>query len=80
MKISGGKLFENINFPVGTMFWARTKALKPLFDLNLSWSDYPDEPLPYDGSMLHAIERILPIIIGKNSFKATLINNPSQKR
>jgi len=80
MKISRGKLFENINFPVGTMFWARTKALKPLFDLNLSWSDYPDEPLPYDGSMLHAIERILPIIIEKNSFKATLINNPSQKR
>lgn len=49
-------------FPVGTMFWARSKALRKLFDLHLTWSDYPDEPLPYDGSMLHAVERILPFV------------------
>jgi hypothetical protein len=47
-------------FPVGTMFWARTKALGPLFDLRLDWDDYPDEPVPYDGTVLHALERILP--------------------
>ncbi|MEA2952042.1 MAG: hypothetical protein QOJ96_1562 [Alphaproteobacteria bacterium] len=47
-------------FPVGTMFWARTKALGPLFDLKLDWNDYPDEPLPYDGTVLHALERLLP--------------------
>ena len=80
MKMLGVELFENINFPVGTMFWGRTKALKPLFDLKLEWSDYPEEPLPYDGSMLHAIERVLPIIIGGNCYKASLISNPSQIR
>lgn len=50
----------SINFPVGTMFWARAKALEPFLKLNLQWEDYPPEPLPYDGSMLHAIERLLP--------------------
>jgi glycosyltransferase involved in cell wall biosynthesis len=48
------------NFPVGTMFWARTKALMPLFDLKLGWDDYPAEPVPIDGTILHAIERLLP--------------------
>ncbi len=47
-------------FPVGTMFWARPQALAPIFDLKLDWDDYPNEPLPIDGSMLHALERLLP--------------------
>ena len=56
---SGRKHFV---FPVGTMFWARSKALRKLFELHLTWSDYPEEPLPYDGTMLHAIERLLPFV------------------
>jgi lipopolysaccharide biosynthesis protein len=48
------------DFPVGTMFWARTKALMPLFDLRFKWGDYPEEPVPIDGTLLHAIERLLP--------------------
>jgi lipopolysaccharide biosynthesis protein len=50
----------SINFPVGTMFWARTRALEPFLKLNLQWENYPEEPLPYDGSMLHAMERLFP--------------------
>ena len=50
------------DFPIGTMFWARTAALKPLFDLKLGWENYPPEPLPYDGTILHAIERLLPFV------------------
>jgi len=48
----------SMNFPVGTMFWVRTAALKPLIDLNLKWEEYPEEPIPIDGSVLHALERI----------------------
>lgn len=47
------------DFPVGTMFWARTAALLPLLNLRLGWDDYPNEPLPYDGTVLHALERLL---------------------
>jgi hypothetical protein len=52
----------SINFPVGTMFWARSEALKPLLDLNLQWEDYPEEPIPVDGSTLHAMERFFGIV------------------
>ncbi len=53
---------RSIDFPIGTMFWARPAALKPLFDLRLGWDDYPAEPVPIDGTMLHALERLLPVI------------------
>lgn len=50
------------DFPVGTMFWARSAALAPLFRLGLDWDDYPQEPLPIDGTILHALERLLPFV------------------
>jgi len=50
------------DFPAGTMFWARTAALKPLFDVKLEWEDYPTEPVTSDGTILHAIERLLPLV------------------
>ena len=53
---------RSIDFPIGTMFWMRPAALKPLFDLKLGWDDYPQEPVPIDGTMLHALERLLPVI------------------
>ena len=56
------QLPEAINFPVGTMFWARQGALSRLYNLGLSWNDYPSEPIGYDGTMLHAVERLLPQI------------------
>ncbi|WP_194948329.1 rhamnan synthesis F family protein [Actinomyces trachealis] len=43
--------------PLGTMFWFRPKALKPLFDYDWQWSDFPPEPNNNDGTILHAIER-----------------------
>jgi glycosyltransferase involved in cell wall biosynthesis len=49
-------------FPGGTMFWARPGALKALFELKLDWNDFPGEPLPEDGTILHAIERLLPLV------------------
>lgn len=56
--ISNDALPENFLFPVGTMFWARTSVILPLISLNYSWSDCPPEPLPYDGSFLHGLERL----------------------
>ena len=62
----------SMNFPVGTMFWARTAALKPLIDLNLKWEDYPEEPLPIDGSMLHAMERLIGIVPGIAGYRTVV--------
>ncbi len=44
--------------PLGTMFWFRPNALKPLFDENWQYNDFPEEPNQNDGTILHAIERL----------------------
>ncbi len=68
------------SFPVGTMFWARPAALAPLLDLGLDWSEYPAEPLPYDGSMLHAIERLLPIVVAHTGYRRAAVHVPGSTR
>lgn len=50
----------HFDFPIGTMFWARPRALAPLLRLDLRDGDFPPEPLPIDGTLLHALERIIP--------------------
>ena len=55
------ELPENFSFPVGTMFWARVDALRRFWALGLDWEDYPEEPIPRDGTILHALERLLPL-------------------
>lgn len=52
-------------FPEGSMFWARTDALSQLLDMPLEWEDFPEEPIPTDGTLAHAIERIILISASK---------------
>ena len=63
---------ENFNFPVGTMFWVKKGALTKLYELEWEWNDYPLEPLPHDGTILHAIERLIPIIVNKQGYNYKL--------
>jgi lipopolysaccharide biosynthesis protein len=51
--------FPIIEFPQGSMFWARTARLKPMFELDLRYEDFPPEPLGMDGSIAHGVERLL---------------------
>lgn len=46
--------------PMGAMFWFRPDALKKLISLNWTYQDFPKEPLPHDGSLIHSIERAYP--------------------
>lgn len=59
MNVSEALSLPTFDFPAGSFFWCRPKALRPLLDLNLDWHDYPDEPIGNDGTTLHAIERLL---------------------
>ncbi len=67
-------------FPIGTMFWARTQALLPLLTQPWGWDDYPEEPLPYDGTILHATERLLPLVANKMGYRIALTNVPGVSR
>jgi lipopolysaccharide biosynthesis protein len=69
-------LADFFDFPLGTMFWCRPKALLPLLDLGLDWNDYPSEPVPYDGTVLHAIERLMPFVARKAGFDTAGLRAP----
>jgi glycosyltransferase involved in cell wall biosynthesis len=64
-----GPLPMHFDFPIGTMFWARPAALKPLIRLNLEDDDFPAEPLPIDGTLLHTLERIIPFAAAEAGFE-----------
>ncbi len=53
---------EQFNFPVGSMFWARSAVVQKFVDLELNWNDYPLEPVPIDGTLIHAIERLFGVV------------------
>lgn len=65
-----------ISYPVGGMFWAKTKALEPLLNRYWDYEDFPQEPIPADGTLLHVIERILPKIAKKQGY-SELIYDPA---
>lgn len=50
---------EQGRFAAGSMFWCRLQALRPLLDAHLDEAEFEDETGQLDGTMAHAIERIL---------------------
>lgn len=49
--------------PYGTFFWFRPAAMKPLYDKDWEYEDFPPEPNNIDGTILHAIERIYSLTV-----------------
>lgn len=52
----------DLEFPVGSMFWARTAALRPLLALNLTQTHFPEEAAQVDATTAHAIERMFGVV------------------
>lgn len=69
-----------IEFPVGSMFWARRGALSTLYEHPWNWSDFPEEPVGYDGTVLHAVERLMPHICEASGFHYRLTHVPGVSR
>jgi glycosyltransferase involved in cell wall biosynthesis len=67
-------------FPVGNMFWARPAAIRPMFALHRGWSEYPPEPVGYDGTMLHAMERLWPTVCESTGYTWATVHVPGSYR
>jgi FMN phosphatase YigB (HAD superfamily) len=56
-----------IDYPAGSMFWARTEMLRPLFALDLQREDFPVEQGQTDGTAQHAVERLLSQLVRRQN-------------
>ncbi|MBF0375943.1 MAG: glycoside hydrolase family 99-like domain-containing protein [Desulfamplus sp.] len=63
------ELIEDECFVTGTMFWFRPEALKRILSLNISSKDYPIEDRQIDGTIMHAIERIITLCARISGYK-----------
>ena len=65
---------ENIMFPAGNMFWARTDAVRQMFDVSLgpAYEDFPEEQGQLDGTVMHAIERVWCYLARANGYRCRI--------
>ena len=66
---------ENPPLSIGSCFWCRTDAITPLLDIEWSYEDFQSEPLPIDGTLNHALERIIPYVAQMRGYLSAYIVN-----
>jgi len=64
-----------VMFPAGNMFWFRPEAIRPMLSSNLTYEDFPNEPLPSDGTLAHAIERCTLYVAHSRGYRNYMIES-----
>lgn len=71
---------ESDVFVAGSMFWCRLSALTPLIDSPLTVADFAPEAGQVDGTMAHAVERVIALAANRGGFRlataAALVGAP----
>ena len=62
-------------FPTGGMFWFKVKALRKLIEYDWKYENFQEEPLPTDGTLGHAFERIYSFASQSEGFYSAWILN-----
>lgn len=70
MQLSADINMDKPPIALGSVFWARKEVLEKLFHMNWKYEDFPDEPMPVDFTISHAIERIFGYIAQDAGYKA----------
>ena len=55
------------HFPAGSMYWARATLIKRISEVPVSYLEFDEEKLQDDGTMAHAIERFIGLIVLQNN-------------
>lgn len=59
----------------GTAFWCRTCSLMPLLEKHWRYEDFPEEPMEKNGTVNHAIERILTYVAQAQGYYSGIVMN-----
>lgn len=66
---------KRYNYSIGTTFWCRTKAMQKLFEAEFAYNDFCPEPMLADGTISHAIERILLYVAQDACYYSAIVEN-----
>ncbi|AEP31212.1 hypothetical protein GNIT_3117 [Glaciecola nitratireducens FR1064] len=65
---------ENNTFPAGSMFWYRPSALSSLTKGSWRHLEFPEEAGQTDGTVIHAIERVIRLVAEHSGYRAAMVN------
>ncbi|MCW5608135.1 MAG: PIG-L family deacetylase [Nitrosomonas sp.] len=63
------------DFPAGSMFWAQTKAIQPLFNAGFNIEDFPEETRQNDATLAHSIERVFALVSRQSGFNTIILQD-----
>ena len=66
-----------LDLPSGSMFWARSAALRPLLDLDIRITDFPTEQAQLKRTNAHAIERLFLHVCQHAGYEWLKVANPA---
>lgn len=72
--------FPSVEFPQGTMFWAKSSAIADFLSLDLSFDNFPPEPIAPDGTIAHALERLILIFTTAHPGRNYRLESPGLTR
>jgi glycosyltransferase involved in cell wall biosynthesis len=67
-------------YPMGNMFWVRAAVVNEMNLLFRSDHPWPNEPIPNDGTDLHLVERLWPVVAAKRGLRSVFVSKPDQRR
>lgn len=68
------------DYPAGSMFWARTEALQPLFNAHIKLDDFPKEAGQTDATLAHCIERLFVLVTRRSGFNTIILRDSKSNR
>jgi len=78
LNLSQQSLIEGAIFPAGSMFLARSEAIRAILNLNLDLNSFECEEGQVDGTLAHAVERLLGLVILSNGFSLGYTSSPHE--